>query len=223
MLLYCILFALLELAQYAKRVTKGIQRASTYAAGVLSKLLGNSDIELNICPELNVSKCDISQEATLELGTDIYIVAYNALASPRSDVVGIPVSSDGYYKVWNLMASTEVDSVLLPQNGSAGVENSSKFMLYFETGEIPAVGGVTYRIEMIDTISSAITSTAKLLPNSGIRGSEDKLVINNGEFNLYADRFVKPRLLNHLQVSDNAIFLSLIYANACHKTGQPAL
>jgi len=172
---------------YAKRVTRGFQRASTYAAKVLGRLLGNPDIELKTCPELNVSKCDISQESTLELGTDIFIVAYNALASSRSDVVGVPVSIDASYRVWNLMTNAEVDSILLPRDNSAGVANSSNFVLYFDTGDIPAIGGVSYRIEMVEGIPSAISSTAKS-SSSGLRSSEDSLIVNNGDFSIYVDR-----------------------------------
>ena len=169
---------------YAKRVFEGIQTASKYAGKVLARKL-HGDVDLHFCHSLNVSICEISQEATKVFAkNDLYIVAYNALAIYRSDVLSVPVSLDATYKVFNTATGVEVHSELLPWRNYASVNGSSRYILYFETETLPPVGAIVYKIEMISKNSSLLVS--KVVDGKRfLRSNEPKsFVVDNGRIAL---------------------------------------
>lgn len=100
------------------------------------------------------------KEASNEIGTDIFVVAYNALSRSRQEVVSIPVSSDATYEVFNLKDGIIMDSSLVPSPPKPQYTESAivsaPFLLYFDTGLLPPVGAVTFRIRMISSQSSLV-------------------------------------------------------------------
>lgn len=81
----------------------------------------------------------------------MYAIVYNSLASNRSAVVTLPVSSNTTYHVQRVNERIrgdvqEVHSLLIPQLQRSG--GKKKFAVTFETGPIPPIGGVIFRISM---------------------------------------------------------------------------
>lgn len=129
---------------YSRRVSAGIMKSAAYVAKTIKQLLledGASDLYLQdfgFCPLLNETICEISENASRN-GNDLYIVVYNALASVRSAVVGIPVSSPGVYTI------QRVDKLYALANVSfAAVERDKQFVVYFETGFLPQTGAAAF-------------------------------------------------------------------------------
>jgi len=144
-------------SDYAFRVSQGMERATKYASHQLEQIL-DTDLEISYCQNLNISSCEVTQDASKGLGTDIFIVAYNALSKPRKDIISVPLSIDATYQVLNLKEETLMESSLLPappapKYQQSGIE-SAPYLLYFDTGELPPVGAVTYRIRMVNSMKS---------------------------------------------------------------------
>lgn len=90
-------------------------------------------------------------------GTDIYLVAYNALSSSRQEVLAIPVSSDATYEVHGLGNLTKaMKSVLLPSLSSESAQGSAPYMLHFASGMLPPLGAKVYRIRMVANSTSVV-------------------------------------------------------------------
>ncbi len=160
---------------YALRVDRGLKTASHHVGYILNQLLrNNSSVELLYCQDLNVSKCEISQNGTLELGTDIYVVAYNALTTlNREEVVAIPVSLDATYEVYSIHYDKTMQSVLLPSPNYTNTKNAAPYMLHFDTGALPPLGAAVFRIRMTSLSRSAVQ------PKNANRESSK---ISNGNF-----------------------------------------
>ena len=129
---------------YARRVSAGIQKSAAHVAKTMRHLLleeGAPDMYLQdfgFCQLLNETICNISEDASRN-GNDLYIVVYNALATIRSVVIGIPVSSPGVYTV------QRVDKLYAPVKvASTAIERDDKFVVYFETGFLPQTGAAAF-------------------------------------------------------------------------------
>ena len=86
----------------------------------------------------------------------MYVVAYNALSRSREEVMSVPVASDATYEVYNIRESQIVQSTLLPSPNYSNTKNAAPYMLHFETGTVPPVGAVVFRIRMTSLSPSAI-------------------------------------------------------------------
>ena len=133
---------------YAKRLSAGINKASIYMAKKMKKLLldeGATETFLHdfgYCQLLNETICEISEEASRN-GRDLYIVVYNALASVKSAIVGIPVTSPGIHNIQridNVNAQVKLTSTPVERNG--------KYVLYFDTGFLPPTGAVAFLVSV---------------------------------------------------------------------------
>ncbi|KAI2494330.1 Alpha mannosidase [Fragilaria crotonensis] len=129
---------------YAKRVTAGVHKASSYMAKKIKELLLDKNAadtylhDFGYCQLLNETICEISEDAS-RIGSDLYVVVYNALASVKSTIVGIPVTSPGIYsiqRVDNVNSKVKVSS--------SSVEKNGKYVVYFDTGLIPPTGAVAF-------------------------------------------------------------------------------
>lgn len=167
---------------YALRVDRGMKAASQHLGSILNQLLQNtSSLELIYCQDLNVSKCEISQSGTLDLGTDIYVVAYNALATPnREEVLAVPVSRDASYEVYSVYHGQTMQSVLLPSPNYTNTENAAPFVLHFDTGIVPPLGASVFRIRMTNFSRTA------LQPKQG--GDRINSNISNGKIRIQFQR-----------------------------------
>lgn len=168
---------------YALRVDRGMKDASQHLGSILNKLLRNtSSIELIYCQDLNVSKCDISQSGTLNVGTNIYVVAYNALASQnREEVLAVPVSRDASYEVYSVHYGQTMHTVLIPSPNYTNTENAAPYMLHFNTGIVPPMGASVFRIRMTNFSRTA------LRPKYGDRIPS---TMSNGKFRIRFQRYV---------------------------------
>jgi len=90
------------------------------------------------------------------MGTDVYVVAYNALSRSREEVMSVPVARDATYEVYNIRESQIVQSTLLPSPNYSNTKNAAPYMLHFETGTVPPVGAAVFRIRMASLSPSAI-------------------------------------------------------------------
>jgi len=169
---------------YALRVDRGMKAASQHLGSILNQLLQNtSSLELIYCQDLNVSKCEISQSGTLDLGTDIYVVAYNALATPnREEVLAVPVSRDASYEVYSVYHGQTMQSVLLPSPNYTNTENAAPFVLHFDTGIVPPLGASVFRIRMTNFSRTA------LQPKQGGDRINSNIYISNGKIRIQFQR-----------------------------------
>jgi alpha-mannosidase len=130
---------------YAKRVSECVEMAASFVAEKIKQIFledGVADhflLDFGFCPLLNETRCQISESASRKKN-DLYVVAYNALATGRSVVIGIPVSSPGVYAIQQAVRGfPEHDDVT-----TATVEVSGTHVIYFETSWIPPTGALAY-------------------------------------------------------------------------------
>jgi len=148
---------------YAFRVDSGMKSASKYAGSILKNILRSSPFtELIYCQDLNVSKCEVIQNATLNMGTDVYVVAYNALVQSREEIMSVPVSRDASFEVQSVQDDTTMQSVLLPSPNYTNTKDAAPFMLHFDTGLIPPLGAAVFRIRMTSLRRSALKPESKI-------------------------------------------------------------
>ena len=89
------------------------------------------------------------QEATAGDDTVVYVIVYNPLAAKRSSVVRLPVASDATFRVERIEEDEhKTVSILraLPVRPIHADDSSIKFVLTFDTGSLPPVGAVAFRI-----------------------------------------------------------------------------
>eukprot|EP00591_Stephanopyxis_turris_P017428 CAMPEP_0195539222 /NCGR_PEP_ID=MMETSP0794_2-20130614/49941_1 /TAXON_ID=515487 /ORGANISM="Stephanopyxis turris, Strain CCMP 815" /LENGTH=1047 /DNA_ID=CAMNT_0040673245 /DNA_START=100 /DNA_END=3243 /DNA_ORIENTATION=+ len=185
---------------YAKRLDSGIKEASSYVTKTLNKLLGGS-ANLSYCQLLNETICDVSQAATIDFGTDLYVVAYNALSSSREEIISVPVAADATYVVYRVDEEVSnqipVTSVLMQSHNPSKTQEAAGFILHVETGNIPALGAIILRIEMVSTESSKTHPSTDFAPacrreRENVRGSKEQdrstADIFNGKLNFIFDK-----------------------------------
>lgn len=143
---------------YAKRVDVGLKRASAYMADLLTEKFFGQSHSINgfrYCQLLNESKCELTQssstfsrEAKIGQINDFYVLAYNPLGQSRNEVLSLPVSDDSVdYKITNLETKKEVESALIPNPNFSKSNGAAPFHLYFETTNIPPLGGIMFLVE----------------------------------------------------------------------------
>ena len=193
---------------YAKRIDVGFKKAAGYAGDVLKKLLTKpgSDAEFKICQGLNVSVCELTQEATSEDSpSSFFALAYNALSHTRSDVVAVPVSSD---KLTYTVSTKDgvVASSVLPATSTSDVENPAPFTLFFQADDIPAMGAKAFKIDveaggnvsLSPEVPASLSKTARNL--RGVNSDDETLTIENEMMSVKFDSNGKLTSINELKV-----------------------
>ena len=172
---------------YAKRVTAGVNRASSYMAEKIKEILleeGAADTYLHDfgrCQLLNETICEISENAS-RLGSDLYVVVYNALATVMSTIVGIPVTSPGIYSIERI---SNVDNRV--KVSSASVEKNGEYVVYFDTGSLPPTGAVAFLLSVPPEIKGNVVSTKRALKRANPSLSNNILRVefdDNGSFRM---------------------------------------
>jgi hypothetical protein len=155
---------------YARRVQAGLNHAAEFSAKTLKRImLGQAAtddmlIDFGYCQLLNETRCVISEEASSR-GDDIYLVVYNALATARSAIIGIPVTLSGMYEV--LRIDTEDLFVVATTSKSTytdlpdDIDNTE--VAYFETGPLPPTGAVAFKVSFVQ---EGTTSTHRAVQSS---------------------------------------------------------
>ena len=139
---------------YAKRVQEGINHAASAVSEKLKRilLLDKPDTsqywkDLALCQLLNETKCDVSTKAS---GRDLYVVVYNALAKQRSAIISLPLPTDTDSRDSQLVTVRRIsDDVGVEARTTLKDDGSS--VLYFNTGLLPPIGGVVFRVSVIDS------------------------------------------------------------------------
>ena len=94
------------------------------------------------------SSSTFSREAKIGQINDFYVLAYNPLGQSRNEVLSLPVSDDSVdYKITNLETKKEVESALIPNPNFSKSNGAAPFHLYFETTNIPPLGGIMFLVE----------------------------------------------------------------------------
>lgn len=167
---------------YAKRVTAGVHKASSYMAKKIKELLLDKNAadtylhDFGYCQLLNETICEISEDAS-RIGSDLYVVVYNALASVKSTIVGIPVTSPGIYsiqRVDNVNSKVKVSS--------SSVEKNGKYVVYFDTGLLPPTGAVAFLLSVPpDDVEGEVVSTMRELKRAHPSLSNNRLRVEFGD------------------------------------------
>jgi hypothetical protein len=145
---------------YSKRLAAGMESASGFLIQTLRQ--GMLDLEnLMYCPLLNETVCEVSEQITSN-ETQLYVLVYNPLASEKSTIVRLPVSTESTYRVERMGTNNEQVATSVP------VDN--KYVLSFDTGALPAVGAATYRITM--------SSSKAPLNGMNVQSSNDVVVVS---------------------------------------------
>eukprot|EP00547_Thalassionema_nitzschioides_P006974 CAMPEP_0194203020 /NCGR_PEP_ID=MMETSP0156-20130528/2917_1 /TAXON_ID=33649 /ORGANISM="Thalassionema nitzschioides, Strain L26-B" /LENGTH=1049 /DNA_ID=CAMNT_0038928679 /DNA_START=43 /DNA_END=3192 /DNA_ORIENTATION=- len=178
---------------YAKRLQMGINKAASYMATIIKRTILqetsiNSLKDFGFCQLLNETICDISESAS-KRGEDLYIVVYNGLASSRSVVIAVPVSSPGIYEVFKVENNGEGSIV-----SSESVPNDGKSLVYFSTGDLPPTGALTFKLVL----------KTRRAEQQHPRRSSKEMSLTNGiiriDYNNYSEGAF--RLVNHFDDSE---------------------
>jgi len=187
---------------YAKSLAMGLQDASLFVSGVFRKLLlvpGLSALQnLRWCPLLNETICDVSQTASGNENQILYIVAYNALGTPRSEAIAIPIDAKDHPFTVEVLDETvtwkAVDSAILPNRNYLQNPVAAPNSIMF-TATIPPVGLNIYRIRR-----SQSKNSLRLTPSVG-----RKLQQGPTSFDAQSDRVKSNREIKRGDVFSNGI------------------
>ena len=135
------------------------------------------------------------------------MIVYNGLASSRSTIVRLPVSTNTTYTVTRLDAAREDNSKLvhsLPNHkvrSSRISDESTDFVLAFDTGPLPPVGAAVLKVSMTNSSRDgrAFDDDNRLISDLShssvesrvLRGDEgDDVEVSNGLITARFDRYV---------------------------------
>jgi len=190
---------------YAKLLSEGLHDAKDYVGDVLAEVLGGGGDKLEYCLNKNETLCDITQTATATNKT-LYVVVYNALGQGRHDVLSMPVSADATYQITNLHTKTAMKSELFPNKNPSKIKGAAPFVLYFDSGEVPALGAVVYSIERDNTKSAVVEPVSfDKYARDNLRGTGNDIILHNGVMKIHLDR--NTGLMSAISDKDNAISL----------------
>lgn len=91
------------------------------------------------------------QKATNGQRRAFYVLIYNALGQTQSDVILLPVSTAGSYRVWKL-GSPENEAKVVPSMPASKptCEKSSPYVLPLNTGNLPEVGASVFQVRLLE-------------------------------------------------------------------------
>ncbi len=116
--------------------------------------------------------------------------------------MSIPVSMDATYRVHKMAKDGDfaVESTLMPSFNPASWESAAPFVLHFETGPIPPLGAVVFRVEKASDEPSVVREEEGFgsCPTEGVWNvrvvskdpSSSAVVIDNGRKRFVFDRYV---------------------------------
>lgn len=128
----------------------------------------------------------------------IYTVVYNALATPRAEVIGIPVSNaDASYSVERIVDISfgwePISSTLVPNPNNANIADAAYGLLYFEASLLP-IGASIFRISTVTALDSTDGqplsggSNPHLRANQPTARVDNDIVISNGIISVHCDQ-----------------------------------
>eukprot|EP01062_Namystynia_karyoxenos_P008269 TRINITY_DN12907_c0_g1_i1.p1 TRINITY_DN12907_c0_g1~~TRINITY_DN12907_c0_g1_i1.p1 ORF type:complete len:1050 (+),score=264.30 TRINITY_DN12907_c0_g1_i1:83-3151(+) len=131
---------------YAKRLAAGHAQALPHAAAALSAITGGDAVQWQQCLRANQSECEATAAVGTGAGAEVSVALWNALASPRQQIVRLPV---GGPSVSVEGPGGAVKSTVMPSRPTApyGPQLSGAAALQFEVtfvADLPALGVATY-------------------------------------------------------------------------------
>jgi hypothetical protein len=133
-----------------------------------------------------------NQRATISNDTDVYAIIYNPLASNRSAIIRLPVSSHSLYRVHRIEndpnASQVIRSSAVPQ---LLLGDATKWVLVFDTGVLPPVGAVAFRISKVGDPAESEGPALPTQPETSVvrrlKSDESDVEISTGLLNVTFD------------------------------------
>ncbi|KAJ4433199.1 hypothetical protein ANN_15456 [Periplaneta americana] len=146
---------------YARLLSSAMEEAREAAEVALNNLLsdGSTKVEVHNCLELNVSKCDVSENG----GDRFVVTVYNPISHPVSHVVRFPVKS-GTYTVQDPSGAEQLiqlvpipDAVLkLPEREPSTATHD----LVFRAVDLPSLGFRSYYVTRVSDAFEEVTPSA---------------------------------------------------------------
>jgi hypothetical protein len=100
----------------------------------------------------------------------LYVVVYNSLGTNISTIVRLPVSVDATFAIRRVddHAATIYRATSVACPFAISHPSSAKYVLIFNTGVIPSVGAVVFRIQKVGQQPSHASSSAKRVLSSSV-------------------------------------------------------
>lgn len=128
----------------------------------------------------------------------MYVIVYNPIAHNRSTQIHLPVASDASFRVervddGNQMKYQYIDAVAsIPIFDNEESNENDVFRLVFDTGDLPPLGAVAFRITKESRNSVPVPITTPIRENSVTsrqlqRGAQKHIELNNGVFSAEVD------------------------------------
>lgn len=140
------------------------------------------------------------QDATATNDTVVYAIVYNPIASPRSSVVRLPVASDAAFRVERIeedehkkvafIRSTAVEPL------HADTTMDVKHVLTFDTGDLPPIGAVAFRI------AKEPNPPEPPIQNEALTTTQENMELSNGLMSAVFDS--STGMLTGLESADGA-------------------
>jgi len=187
---------------YSFHLQAGIDKAAEHIQSLLSDAIGGQEtpMRLSHCPLLNESICEASVHASAPDKPGFYTVVYNPLVTARSSILRLPVAQKAVFTIENLATNEKsaVPSYAMPAHCCC----CDRFVVNLDTGPVPALGAITYRVVWAYNVSSD-------RQNDPVGVSQerhgDKLVVTNSHFSATFD---DKGLIRSVRIDDNVKKLS---------------
>eukprot|EP00520_Triparma_pacifica_P000419 CAMPEP_0118651598 /NCGR_PEP_ID=MMETSP0785-20121206/10870_1 /TAXON_ID=91992 /ORGANISM="Bolidomonas pacifica, Strain CCMP 1866" /LENGTH=1069 /DNA_ID=CAMNT_0006544059 /DNA_START=1283 /DNA_END=4492 /DNA_ORIENTATION=+ len=179
---------------YAKRIDIGFKMAADYVTTVLGNLLKSKSPDstpptFSVCQDLNVSTCELTQSVDFASGDKLIVGVYNSLSHARTELVGVPVMTEGEYAVFDGKDEVEIETSLVPNAFPLG-DSAAPYTLYFQASDLHPMGMKFYSIkskgeakkEKKEPVAMATSTTRRSL-----RGKEENLKVETSKFTVEFD------------------------------------
>eukprot|EP00298_Acanthocystis_sp_HF-20_P018118 c21903_g2_i1.p1 GENE.c21903_g2_i1~~c21903_g2_i1.p1 ORF type:complete len:963 (+),score=436.86 c21903_g2_i1:56-2944(+) len=146
---------------YAQRISGGINQCADMMGKTIASAAGISST-LNICPLLNDSVCQYTVGSRSD---KIKLVIYNTLASSRTEIVQIPVTSakgasikdaNGNFITTQVVQNSDI-TISLGNLEAQRSDTTGQYSLYFRV-QLPALGYATYTVDFSGSATHPFTS-----------------------------------------------------------------
>ena len=131
-------------------------------------------------------------------GSTMYVVLYNALGTNRSQIVRLPVSTNGTFKVSRV--GDAGNSIISAIPSPFDTHTSAKYVLPFASGPITPVGVTVFQITQTDDrvnpvslhnpISASAPGDRSLRASKDNSGVQEEVIVSNGDLTVRFDRYV---------------------------------
>lgn len=193
---------------YARLLQIGINKCSENIKDALNQLKADknginvesrdvdSEFEYAICPNLNISSCQITEE-----NDKFMITLYNPLAHSTSQYVRVPVTQGEYVVKDSLNATIDFQLVSIPSEVQSLEyrRSDSFFELVFLASDLPPIGFKSYFVEQT-SIAFDNLPTDEILDNFTIGNEHLNVTFEDGLMAAVANKNVKMKVKQNFYV-----------------------